>query len=144
MTQRRQPDLTPPSLRLWDAPPPVMGTVGDYADRDRRTVSQQTRHEARADALQFPGAGYAEAFDRERLTGQLRDVFDLMADAEWRTLGEIKAAIGKGTETGLSAALRSLRHKSRGAHRVDKQRRGDPRRGLWEYRLVVRAGARQP
>lgn len=51
----------------------------------------------------------------------------------WRSLGEIRADIGRGSEAGISARLREIRA---AGYTVDKRRRGEPERGLWEYRIV--------
>jgi hypothetical protein len=70
--------------------------------------------------------------DKKRIK-TLRDrVRNLMEDGSWRTLGEIKTAVG-GSEAGISARLRDLR-KAPLNLTVDKRRRNA--RGLWEYQLV--------
>ncbi len=84
----------------------------------------------------FNGPDYVPALDHARLTGQIKRVFRLMADAEWRTLAEIAAIIGD-PEASISAQLRHLRKDRFGGHAVDKLRRGKPGSGLWEYRLIV-------
>lgn len=82
--------------------------------------------------------GFIPAFDAERLQGQMHDVHDLMRDKQFRTLTEIQKAIGRGAETGISAALRSFRKAQYGRHIVNKQRRGDPKHGLFEYQLICK------
>lgn len=77
---------------------------------------------------------YSGDLDGARLTSQLDAVLALMQDGTWRTLGEIRAAIGRGSEAGLSARLREIRASRRG--QVERRRRGDPKQGLWEYRLL--------
>lgn len=77
---------------------------------------------------------YSGDLDGERLTSQLAAVLALMRDGTWRTLSEIRAAIGRGSEAGLSARLREIRGSRRG--RVERRRRGDPKNGLHEYRLL--------
>lgn len=79
---------------------------------------------------------YSGDLDGERLTSQLDAVLALMQDGTWRTLGEIRAAIGRGSEAGLSARLREIRGSRRG--QVERRRRGDPKQGLWEYRCLTR------
>lgn len=83
----------------------------------------------------FDGFTVAPEHDDQRLTGQLGRVRALMADGAWRTLGEIVAAAG-GSEAGCSARLRDLRKRRHGAHTVERQRRGGPSAGIFEYRLV--------
>ena len=87
------------------------------------------------------GVTFSEAFDRERLTGQMRRVYDIMLKGEWLTLNEIarKSFItfhSNDSQTGISARLRDLRKPSHGSHSVESRRRGDASSGEWEYRLV--------
>jgi hypothetical protein len=83
----------------------------------------------------FAGPAYAPALDHARLTLQHARIRDLMRDGRWRTLGEIAAATGD-KEASISAQLRHLRRPKFGAWVVEKRRRGEGRRGLWEYRLL--------
>jgi hypothetical protein len=83
----------------------------------------------------FAGLTFSERHDSARLTGQLLKVSSLMSDGKWRTLAEIKQAIG-GSEAGISARLRDLRKPKFGAMTVLRQRRGEPSEGLWEYRVT--------
>lgn len=85
--------------------------------------------------MTFHGATYQAAFDFDRLRTQLERVEALMADARWRTLGEIAGAIGSGSEAGVSARLRDMRRRG---WVVNRQRRGDPRNGLHEYQALKR------
>lgn len=89
----------------------------------------------RRQAADFDGATYEPPLDRERLTGQLRRVYELMRDARWRTLTEIREVAG-GSEAACSARLRDLRKARFGGHTVERRRRGDGRAGLFEYRLA--------
>jgi hypothetical protein len=84
---------------------------------------------------QFAGSDYNAEFDQERLTGQIRRVFDAVKDQRFRTLGEIAAITGD-PEASVSAQLRHLRKPKFGGWLVQKRLRGDPKRGLWEYRLA--------
>lgn len=58
-----------------------------------------------------------------------------MQDQKWRTLSEIEKAIEE-PQASISAQLRNLRKDKFGGHTVNRQRRGDPCQGLFEYRLV--------
>lgn len=87
----------------------------------------------------FPGMEPAPASAGVRLTGQMKLVFDYMADHEWHTLAALAAHTGIAQAT-ASAALRSLRKQQFGGHTVEKQRReatGIDAGGaaVWEYRL---------
>lgn len=84
----------------------------------------------------FDGPGLNED-DTKRLTGQLKDVFELMLDGNYRSLAAIRAAIGAYSEAGISARLRDLRKTRNGGHTVVRRRVGEGR-GLYEYRLVPR------
>lgn len=80
------------------------------------------------------GPAYVPALDRDRITGQMREVMDLMQDGCWRTLRDISQATGA-PESSASAQLRHLRKPRFGSYVVEKRRRGDVL-GLWEYRLL--------
>ncbi len=84
----------------------------------------------------FDGSDYIEGFDLERLTGQIRRIYDCMKDGQWRTLAEIEALTGDG-QASISAQLRHLRKERFGGHTIEKQRRGDPHQGLFEYRVLL-------
>lgn len=79
----------------------------------------------------FDGDDYVPARDDVRLTGQLRRIWDLMADGRWRTLPAISEATGA-PEASISAQLRHLRKPRFGAHTVEKRRLPS---ALYEYRL---------
>ena len=86
--------------------------------------------------MRFNGPDYDPKYDQKRLTGQIKRVYDLMIDGRWRTLGEI-AQETHDPEASISAQLRHLRKPRFGSHLVDKRRRGDEKRGLYEYKLIV-------
>ena len=79
----------------------------------------------------FSGPAYDPDFDYARLKGQLQRIFDLMRDAQWRTLAAISAATGE-PEASVSAQLRHLRKPRYGSWIVEKRRAG----GGWEYRVL--------
>lgn len=91
-------------------------------------------------SLGFVSTGYSPKFDAARLKGQRERVYNLMKDGQWRTLPEIAEACRPGTETSISACLRTFRRpiEKGGLNlRVDKRRRGDLHSGLWEYKVIV-------
>lgn len=88
--------------------------------------------------LPFGGATFDQEFDGERLTTQYDRVSTLMADGAWRTLREIVVACG-GSEGGVSARLRDMRKPEFGGVEVERRRRGDPKAGLFEYRVPTRS-----
>src|SRR4051812_34643680 len=92
--------------------------------------------------MDFNGPDYDPEFDRERLTGQILRIFNLMSDGEWRTLGEIQGITGD-PEASISAQLRHLRKPRFGCHTLNKRARGDRNAGLWEYQLII-AGPIEP
>lgn len=83
----------------------------------------------------FDGKTYDPKFDRDRMENLLGRVWDALAGFRWWTLAELKTECG-GSEAGVSARIRDLRKPRFGGHIVERRRRGDPSRGLWEYRLV--------
>jgi hypothetical protein len=93
----------------------------------------------------FDGATYDPVLDGLRLAGEMRAVVATMMDGEWHTFEEIERAIfqrgGKHySHPGISARLRDCRKRRFGSHTVERRRRGDPTRGLWEYRLILNTG----
>jgi Fic family protein len=85
----------------------------------------------------FNGATYEPEKDDQRLSGQLKNIYDLMKDGNWRTLQEISAITGA-PQASVSAQLRHLRKERFGAHAVNKRSRGDRESGLYEYQLILR------
>ena len=81
------------------------------------------------------GSNFDERLDRERLTGQLKAIYEFMKDGRFKTLSEISGAT-LAPESSVSAQLRNMRKKPY-YFTVEKQRRGEPTQGLWEYRLSV-------
>lgn len=79
----------------------------------------------------FDGATYNSDFDYERLSGQLKAVYDLMRDGKWRTLPMIAKAV-EGSPQAVSARLRDLRKRKYGSLKVERSHVGN---GVWEYRV---------
>ena len=84
----------------------------------------------------FDGPDVDAVLDEGRLDRQYDAVFGLMRDGQWRTLAEISAATGA-PESSVSARLRDMRKVRFGAHVVNRRRRGDGQRGLWEYQVAT-------
>ena len=106
----------------------------DYANQDRREVNPLYVTPA---LPLFDGLTYNAVFDESRLVGQWAKVYGCMKDGRWRTLAEIRAFIDGGSEAGISARLRDLRKEKWGSHTVERRRRGDSKRGIFEYRLEI-------
>jgi len=83
--------------------------------------------------MPFDGGTYQADLDRPRLENQLSLVRQLMSDGRWRTLAEVLAGVGVGSEAGISARLRDLRKPKFGGYVVERRRRHG---GLWEYRVT--------
>jgi DNA-binding transcriptional regulator GbsR (MarR family) len=83
----------------------------------------------------FDGSDYNPVFDNERLTGQIKDIYKLMIDGKWRTLGEIETETNY-PQASISAQLRHLRKARFGSHILNKRNRGDRNKGLFEYQLL--------
>lgn len=84
----------------------------------------------------FDGSNYVRGLDRKRLAGQMNNIFCVMSDGRWRTLSEI-AEITRFGEASISAQLRNLRKEKFGGHFVNKRRKGEKEKGLWEYSLLI-------
>ena len=85
--------------------------------------------------LRFDGPDFVAELDEKRLTGQINRIFELMIDGEWRTLQEIEKATGD-PQASISAQLRHLRKPRFGSYTLNKRRRGEEKRGLFEYQLL--------
>ena len=83
--------------------------------------------------MHFDGQTYSPELDLARLSSQLERVKAVMLSGNWYTLQELQRLCG-GSEAGISARLRDLRKKHHGFI-IERERRGDPKRGLHHYRL---------
>ena len=84
--------------------------------------------------VEIGGVTYIPQFDKDRLNAQQKRVYRVMRDCEWRTLREIEQ-ITDDPQPSISARLRDLRKMGLV---VERRRRGDPRKGLHEYRVLGR------
>lgn len=84
-------------------------------------------------AATFSGPDVTET-DRQRLSGLLAKVYDLMKDGRWRTLQVIRVMTGA-SEASASARLRDLRKAKFGSHTVNRRRTEIP--GLFEYQVIT-------
>lgn len=82
----------------------------------------------------FNGADYNRLEDRERLTGQILRIYNLMKDGQFRTLGQIEEVTGD-PQASISAQLRNLRKPRFGGHTVERMNCGG---GLFSYRLMIK------
>lgn len=80
------------------------------------------------------GSNYDHERDGPRLLGQIRRVYDFMADGKWHTLEAISRATGD-PHASVSAQLRHIRNKVGRA--VEKHYLGN---GLYEYRMDTKNG----
>ena len=88
------------------------------------------------------GFTFSPAHDEPRVTNLLERVYQIMRDRRFRTLEEIQAITG-GSQAGISARLRDLRKGDAtvnpfGPHEMVRERKGDPKRGLFQYKLGVK------
>lgn len=86
------------------------------------------------------GETYRRDLDRGRLNAQASRVWELMSDGGWRTLDEIAAATGD-PPASVSARLRDFRKEKWGARIVQRRRRAEAERGIFEYRVGAAARA---
>ena len=89
----------------------------------------------KVDNPDYDGSNYVRDLDRIRLSGQMKSIYYVMIDYEWRTLNEIAMITGFG-EASISAQLRNLRKERFGGYIVNKRRRGEKEKGIWEYSLI--------
>lgn len=84
------------------------------------------------------GGDVSVSLDEERLGKQLRRVKEIMLKAAainaWITLQEL-SLLARSPEASVSARLRDLRKDHFGGFIIERRRRGDPIKGLWEYAL---------
>lgn len=88
-------------------------------------------------AYRFFGADYAHHLDYNRLGSQLERIKNFMLDGTWRTASEIAHFTGLPESADLTKQLRHLRYIEHGQHRVNRRRRGDVSRGLYEYQVLA-------
>jgi len=81
------------------------------------------------------GATFDALLDKVRLNKQLRRVFEVVRDGHWRTLRELEE-ITEDPQASISARLRDLRKTKFGGLTIERRRRGEATRGLFEYRLL--------
>lgn len=85
----------------------------------------------------FDGRTFVPRLDGARLRGMLDQVRNVMADGRWRTVAEIRTAVG-GSDASITARLRDLRKQRFGGFTVDRRRRGglaSAELGVHEYRV---------
>lgn len=87
--------------------------------------------------IHFDGKTYEPDKDQGRLSAQIGRVFRVMRDGTWRTLEEIATLTGDASVASISARLRDLRKPRFGAHTVERRRRGQAEKGLFEYKLTL-------
>ena len=85
--------------------------------------------------LRFNGADYVPERDNDRLGAQLKRIFDIVIDGQWRTLQDISKLTGD-PHASISAQLRHLRKPRFGSWNVERKYIGD---GLYLYRLNGRS-----
>lgn len=88
----------------------------------------------------FDGDTYDAKHDKVRLGGKLKMVFDLLSDGKPRTKAEMNHELGLDPNAATDARARDLRKKKFGGYNVPSNRRGSPKDGIWEYRLVLEQG----
>lgn len=82
----------------------------------------------------FDGETYEPEKDKERLSGQIQRVWRAILPGAWMTLDEIARITGDQHQS-ISARLRDLRKDRFGGWTIERRRRGDPKAGLFEYKL---------
>lgn len=87
----------------------------------------------------FDGETYEPSRDKARLTGQLKAVYNVMSDGEWRSLIQISQLAGIKLnkyvpDSSASARLRDLRKDKFGGYEIERKSMGN---GIFHYRMVV-------
>jgi|TARA_Y100001951_G_C11250905_1_gene246312 biotin operon repressor len=88
-----------------------------------------------ADNPHFNGPDYIAKLDHKRLTTQKDRIKSLMIDGTWRSLSDIREALGY-PEASISAQLRHLKKGKFGGYCLEK-RRSKNQEGLFEYKISV-------
>ena len=85
------------------------------------------------------GGDVSISLDEKRLGKQLARIKEVMLKASeinyWITLRELSFVTHYG-EASISARVRDLRKEQFGGYTVERRRRGDPTKGIWEYLIV--------
>ena len=84
----------------------------------------------------FDGSTFNPYWDGERLGSQMERVSAFMMDGQWHDLHSVVNACG-GTTASVSARIRDLRKAKFGRYTVESMRTGDPKSGVWQYRVLV-------
>lgn len=84
----------------------------------------------------FDGETYEPDKDRPRLNRQLQKVYSTVKAGRWHTLRELSDLLDE-PEASISARLRDLRKPRFGSFEVQRRRRGDEKKGIFEYRLNI-------
>lgn len=130
------PDWVPPTEPVcrWDGVPVTTAQVARGLS-DSIYDRHQARERARHTDGHRDGETYSSLFDYDRLNDQARRVFDALMRGGWYTLQELADITGDGTPS-ISARIRDLRKAEFGGLTVERQHRGNPVDGLYEYHLI--------
>lgn len=83
------------------------------------------------DSPDFDGDDIDQDRDKERLTGQLLRIWEVIKYGNWHTLRGLAKSTGD-PEASISAQLRNFRKKKFGSHKIEKEYIEN---GLYRYRL---------
>lgn len=100
----------------------------------------------------FSGATFVREVDEKRLTDQLKEVYRVMRDGQWRTVDELAGATQFLNSRSLEAQLRNLRKPQFGGHdprlnpdgHMVLRRNRNGKRGFSEYRLMLCRDFKRP
>lgn len=119
---------------MWNIATTLVSAVTLFGGSGQDAAGLARMEHARAEGARIDGETFERKLDGERLSGQLARVLAVMRDGEWRTLDEL-SELTDSPPASVSARLRDLRKPRFGRFDVQRQRRGDPASGLFEYRL---------
>jgi hypothetical protein len=97
-------------------------------------VKIKRSEEAPIPSMGYAGTGVSLPEDYPWLTDQMRCIYEVMRDGQWRKPSEITAITGI-RETSVQAQLRNMRLERFGAYDVPMRRAEDPRGGRHEWRV---------
>lgn len=108
----------------------IASEIVDTINRNLKQLLNRTENPA-----SFGGKTYDATFDYDRLSKQMKIVYDFIKDGQFHTLKEMSKATSV-PEASLSARLRDFRREKYGANIILKRHVGDRYNGLFEYRFV--------
>lgn len=122
-------------IPLFDEIVAANAHLDEFRERTRAARERDLGQPWKPLPVSFDGETIDPSLDEQRLGRQQEAVRAFMERGGWHTLAELSAALGY-PEASISARIRDLRKPRWGARTVERRRRGEPKSGLFEYRLL--------